>query len=135
MIILKNESATVKAGKTLGKTLKKGDTVLLSGEMGAGKTTFTKGIAKALKVKEAVLSPTFTIMCEYNGRIKLRHLDCYRLKNAFEAENAGIAEFIGNGDAVTVIEWHENIKGILPEKNVINVKLSYDGNGRVLIIE
>lgn len=119
------ENDTIKAGAELGMRLCGGDVVLLSGDLGAGKTTFTKGIAGALKINNAVLSPTFTIMNEYIGTLRLCHFDAYRLKNGEEAVFAGITENIGDKNTVCVIEWWENISDILPKNNIIKVDIKY----------
>lgn len=85
-----------------------GETILLNGDLGAGKTTFTKGLAKALGVTEEVTSPTFTIMNVYtSGRLKLNHLDMYRVENEDELYELGVSESVGEQDAVTVIEWNK----------------------------
>ena len=88
-IVSHSEKDTYSAGKKLGLALSGGEVVLLSGSLGAGKTVFTKGLAKSLGVTEAVLSPTFTIMNEYSGeKLKLCHFDAYRLSSGQEAEEA-----------------------------------------------
>ncbi len=122
--LCRNKNETVKAGFDFGKALKGGAVVLLEGDLGAGKTTFTKGVAKALKISEDVLSPTFTIMNEYQGRLRLCHFDAYRLKNGEEAVFAGVAENIGEKNTVCVIEWFENIYDILP-KDAARVSIKY----------
>src|SRR5699024_12169889 len=86
----------------LAKQLKHGDVINLSGNVGAGKTNFTKGIATGLGVKRAVTSPTFTIIKEYKGRFPLYHIDAYRLEGS--EEDIGFEEYM-DGDGVTVIEW------------------------------
>lgn len=104
---------TIKIGENFAKTLVKGDVVLLDGELGAGKTAFTKGIAKGLGITAEILSPTYAYMNDYNG--VLYHYDCYRLTSGEDAEALGLTDyFYGNG--VCVIEWSENIKEVLPTK-------------------
>lgn len=126
VIASKNEEETKAAGAAFGRKLKGGDVVLLSGQLGAGKTVFTKGIAGALGVAQQVLSPTFTIMNEYDGKsLRLCHFDAYRLRSGGEAEEAGIADDIGDKNTVCVIEWFENISDILPKKNVKHVCINY----------
>jgi tRNA threonylcarbamoyladenosine biosynthesis protein TsaE len=113
---------TQRVGATLGRLLRAGDVVLLSGELGAGKTTFTKGLAEGLGVEGYVNSPTFTLVNEYQGRLPVYHLDCYRLESGREALDFGIEEYI-YGDGVTIIEWFERITEILPaEKLIIRLK-------------
>ena len=103
---------TIKLGEAYAKTLSKGDVVLLNGEMGAGKTAFTKGVAKGLGVNDEITSPTYAYMNDYNG--KLFHFDCYRLTSGEDAEGLGLTDyFYANG--ICVIEWSENIASVLPE--------------------
>ncbi len=105
--------------------------MLLHGELGAGKTTFTKGIAQGLDIKDQITSPTFTLMNVYkNGR--LVHIDTYRLKNAQELIDIGAEDYIGNPDSISVIEWPEKIKKLLTTKRFISVHLDHGENGRIL---
>jgi tRNA threonylcarbamoyladenosine biosynthesis protein TsaE len=91
-----------------------GDVVLLSGEMGAGKTAFTQGLGSALGVSERITSPTFTIVQTYEGsRIRIHHLDVYRLEHLHEALDVGLAEMVDDG-AVVVIEWGDAVVPVLP---------------------
>lgn len=112
-----------KAGANLAHLLQPGDIVLLEGDLGAGKTTLTKGIAQGLGVKGYVNSPTFTLVNEYNGRLPVYHLDCYRLESGREALDFGIEEYL-YGDGVTIIEWPERISEILPP-DFMRIRLSY----------
>ena len=111
----KNREETVKLGERLAHALKGGDIVCLSGDLGSGKTTFTKGIARGLKIKEeAVNSPTFVLMNAYEGRLPLFHFDLYRLDKEGEILNLGYEEFLyGNG--VSVIEWAEKLGELTPK--------------------
>ncbi|OIO32551.1 MAG: tRNA (adenosine(37)-N6)-threonylcarbamoyltransferase complex ATPase subunit type 1 TsaE [Candidatus Omnitrophica bacterium CG1_02_40_15] len=135
-MITNSAKETMLIGEKLARKLRPGDIIALSGDLGSGKTTFTKGIGKGLGVKDPkrINSPTFVLIKEYNGRIPLYHLDLYRLDDLKEIENLAIEEYIyGNG--VTVIEWAEKIKSILPEKH-ISVRLKIKGdNKRKVIIE
>lgn len=118
-----SEQATENYAEEYAKSLVPGDIVLLEGDMGAGKTVFCKGIAKGLGIKEEVLSPTYAYMNDYSG--KLYHFDCYRIKNAAQAERMGLTDYFLAG-GVCVIEWAENIKEVLPKgcKKVKIVKIS-----------
>ncbi len=87
--------------------IKGGDVILLNGYLGAGKTTFTKGVAKALGVKEIVTSPTFTIMKEYEGKYKLCHFDMYRIEDVDEVEELGLRELLYDDDNICMIEWNK----------------------------
>ena len=91
----------------IARTLRGGEVIVLSGELGAGKTAFTKALAAALGVKETVLSPTFTMVKEYKGEnLGLYHFDLYRIEDAAELEELGLDEYFSS-DAVTVIEWNK----------------------------
>ena len=111
---------TVKLGEEYAKTLSKGDVVLLNGDLGAGKTAFTKGIAKGLGIEKEVLSPTYAYMNDYDG--VLYHYDCYRLSSGEDAEALGLTEYFYAG-GISVIEWSENIYDVLP-KNVKKVEIT-----------
>lgn len=108
----KNVEETYKIAKDFASTLKPNDIVLLNGDLGAGKTTFTKGIAKALGIESVITSPTFNFMKEYTGgRIPLYHFDMYRVSCEDELYELGLHEYL-NMDGVCVIEWNkfENLK-------------------------
>lgn len=111
--ILKTTSPeqTVEIGESLARLLKPGDTLTLAGDLGAGKTTFTKGLAKGLGVRDMVSSPTFTIIKEYQGRLPLYHMDVYRMDG--DDEDLGFDEYFAS-DGVTVVEWADNIASYLP---------------------
>src|SRR5699024_11445006 len=107
---------TLEVAKALASFFEAGDVVTLEGDLGVGKTTFTKGIAKGLEIKRAVTSPTFTIIKEYDGRLKLYHMDAYRLE--FSDEDLGYDEYF-YGEGVTVIEWPQFIEEYLPENRLM----------------
>ncbi|HOQ01637.1 MAG TPA: tRNA (adenosine(37)-N6)-threonylcarbamoyltransferase complex ATPase subunit type 1 TsaE [Acetivibrio clariflavus] len=117
-IITYSQDETVQVGKVLGSILEKGDVVLLSGDLGTGKTAFTKGIALALGVEDYITSPTFTIVNEYRGNIPLYHFDVYRIADPDEMYDIGFEEYL-YGDGVVVIEWAELIRDILPDEFVL----------------
>lgn len=119
---------TVRLGERIGRLLKAHDVVALSGDLAAGKTTLTKGIAQALGVKDTVTSPTFCIISEYQGTfLTLYHIDAYRLNGPEDFEDLG-AEDILSGRGVSVIEWSEKIKEALP-KRTIYIKLEVEESG------
>jgi tRNA threonylcarbamoyladenosine biosynthesis protein TsaE len=89
-----------------------GDVVLLVGDLGAGKTAFTQGFARGLGIEEQVTSPTFTLARSYKGRVRLNHLDAYRLESPQEAEDLGLGELLEEG--VTVIEWGDTVAPSIP---------------------
>src|SRR5690606_22621171 len=96
--------------------LKPGNVLTLEGDLGAGKTTFTKGLAKGLNIKRAVTSPTFTIMKQYEGTVPLYHIDAYRLEHS--EEDIGFEEYM-YGDGITVIEWATFIEDYLPNERLM----------------
>lgn len=108
----------------LGTLLDAGDVVTLEGDLGAGKTTFTKGLAKGLGVKRVVNSPTFTIIKEYKGRVPFYHMDVYRLEDS--DEDLGFEEYF-DGEGVTVVEWARFIADRLPEDR-LNINISRTGD-------
>ena len=124
------EQDTLRLGRLLGRRLGRGDTVLLHGEMGAGKSVLTRGIAKALGVEGPIPSPTFTILNIHEGKAcRLCHFDFYRLSGAEELYAAGLDEFIPPEDGVAVIEWPELAQEALPEA-CISVTLTPCGGAR-----
>lgn len=104
--------------------------ICLSGDLGSGKTVFTKGFAHSMGIDE-ITSPTFTIIKEYEGELPLYHMDVYRLEDS--GENLGISEYFDKG-GVTIIEWADMIKNILPEERLdIKIKI-VDENTRVIVL-
>lgn len=99
----------------IGRWVQPGMILTLEGDLGAGKTTFTKGFAKGLDIKRNVNSPTFTIIKEYQGRLPLYHMDVYRLENG--AEDMGLDDYLF-GDGVCVVEWANMIEDILPKERL-----------------
>lgn len=114
-MILASHEDTLNLGKKIGDVLKPGDILLLEGDLGAGKTTFTQGLAEGLGVDEFVNSPTFVIINEYfSGHLPLYHMDLYRLEDEAQLYDLGVEEyFFGNG--VSVVEWPEIALSLLPE--------------------
>ena len=122
MISLNNLKETEKFGIFLGENLKPGDVVCLNGDLGAGKTTLTKSIAKGLGIDDYVTSPTFTIVNEYYGKTDLYHIDTYRLDDKIDVDYLGFDEYFYS-DGVTIVEWAEKIRDALPEEYMeINIK-------------
>lgn len=113
---------TKKLANNFAAELKGGEVVLLNGDLGAGKTTFTQFVFKALGVKDVVTSPTFAILKSYQGKFKLHHFDTYRI-TAEEAIEAGFDEIFQEKESVIFVEWSENIKELIPDKTIkINIK-------------
>ncbi|PHO06836.1 tRNA (adenosine(37)-N6)-threonylcarbamoyltransferase complex ATPase subunit type 1 TsaE [Thermoanaerobacterium thermosaccharolyticum] len=113
----KSPIETEKIGFKLGNLLKRGSIVLISGELGVGKTVLTKGIAKGMGIDDYVTSPTFMIVNEHLGDIPLYHFDVYRIDDYTELYDIGYEEYF-YGDGVCVIEWPEKIKPLIPEDNI-----------------
>ena len=140
---VKSVDETYALAKKVADTLDGGEVLLLDGDLGAGKTTFTKGLAKALGVKEEVTSPTFTILNVYeDGRLKLNHLDMYRVESSDELAELGIEECFDE-DAVTVIEWNKfehfdgkvikiSVKTLGETKREYDIVLQQDENGKTI---
>ncbi|HUQ39648.1 MAG TPA: tRNA (adenosine(37)-N6)-threonylcarbamoyltransferase complex ATPase subunit type 1 TsaE [Acidimicrobiales bacterium] len=108
MIGLRTKSAddTREVASRIGMLAAAGDVLLLGGDLGAGKTTFTQGLARGLGIDEQVTSPTFVIMHTYAGRVRLHHVDLYRMDSLHDVHELGLPEMF-DGDAVSVIEWGE----------------------------
>ena len=123
VFISRSQKATEAFAAEYAKTLSPGDTVLLEGEMGAGKTVFAKGLAKGLGIEEEVTSPTYAYMNDYDGR--LFHYDCYRIESPEQAEALGLADYFDMG-GICLVEWPQNIAPLLPKdaKRVIIRKRS-----------
>lgn len=111
VLFSENQAQTEKIAEDYAKTLKKGDVVLLRGELGAGKTAFVRGVARFFGL-DGVVSPTYAYLNVYGDLIY--HYDCYRLGSGEEAELLGLTDYF-NGDNICFIEWAENIKDVLPE--------------------
>ena len=116
-----NAKETERLGMKIAKGLKGGEVLAMTGDLGAGKTTMTKALARGLGIEEHVTSPTFTIVNEYKGRLKLFHFDVYRIGDIEEMYDLGFEEYI-YGDGVSIIEWSNLIKEILPE-DTINIEI------------
>ncbi|MCD7132398.1 tRNA (adenosine(37)-N6)-threonylcarbamoyltransferase complex ATPase subunit type 1 TsaE [Limosilactobacillus balticus] len=131
-LTLTNRDATIALGKNIGQQLVAGDVLVLDGDLGAGKTTFTKGLAAGLAIPDIIKSPTFTIIHEYqDGRLPLYHMDAYRLENG-GAEDLGLEEYF-DGDGVSVVEWAEFVEDELPADFLaIHFKRTDDDNTRIL---
>lgn len=128
MFYSENEMELMDFGSQLGKLLKEGDILILTGELGAGKTTLTKGIAKGLDISQMIKSPTYTIVREYQGRLPLYHLDVYRIGD--DPDSIDLDDFIYGG-GVTVIEWG-NLLDLSLFDDYLEIVLSKKEDGRLL---
>lgn len=117
-LISESEEQTKKIAREFAEGLNMGDVVCLEGELGAGKTQFVKGMATAFDIDEShVQSPTFTLINEYEGSLPLYHFDCYRMESVKEALEIGAEEYF-YGEGVSVIEWPDRIREILPPEAI-----------------
>lgn len=127
-LITNSADETEKAGEKFGNSLSPGDVVCLYGDLGVGKTTITKGIARGLGVTTRVISPTFSLVRQYavdTETIKtLYHLDLYRLEDKTAVDSIGIQEMFADLQGVMLIEWPEKLHALLPEKR-IEIRLSH----------
>ena len=135
----KTEQETINLGGKIAKKLKGGDIVLLKGELGAGKTTLTKGIGEYFKIKN-ITSPTFTLMNIYeikkpkNNIKNLIHIDTYRLKNEQDLIEIGIEDYLGKKNTLCLIEWPEKIKELLKNKKIIKIEIKHNKERREIEI-
>jgi len=126
-----NEDELMAYGYRLGQKLQAGDILVLTGNLGAGKTTLTKGIAKGLDINQMIKSPTYTIVREYEGRLPLYHLDVYRIGN--DPDSIDLDDFL-YGDGVSVIEWGELLEEDLLG-DYLEVVITPSGDGRQIELQ
>jgi len=119
-----SESGTRALGQAIGALAQPGDVLLLSGELGTGKTCLVRGIAAGIGAPANAFSPSFVLVREYKGRLTLYHMDFYRLDNTEEIADLGIDDYL-DGDGLCAIEWAERAKSLLPAEHLA-VYLSYD---------
>ncbi len=132
----------IKLGKEIASKLKGGNIVLLYGDLGAGKTTLTKGIANYFGIDD-VVSPTFTLMQEYQVNkpastqvSKFIHIDTYRLENEEDLIEIGAEDYLGDENTICIVEWPEKIEGLLKNKKVLNIKIEHsENNSRLLTLD
>jgi tRNA threonylcarbamoyladenosine biosynthesis protein TsaE len=111
-LVTRTPEETEAAGEDLGRTLGAGDVVALSGELGAGKTCFARGLVRGLGGRARVTSPTFVLINEYRGRVPIHHVDAYRTASLAELMDLGLPELFAEG--VTIIEWADRLAPLLP---------------------
>ena len=109
----RSAGATQEVAAAIGSVLEAGDVLVLAGDLGAGKTTFTQGLAASLGVTTPVTSPTFTLVHEYAGRVPIVHIDVYRLEHLQEVHDLGFDELVG-GEAIAIVEWGDILGPLLP---------------------
>lgn len=126
---------TEKFAEDWSQSLKGGDVVLLSGDLGAGKTHFTKGIARALGIDDVITSPTFALHNVYYGKLVLNHFDFYRVDSSEEVEILGLNEFFFEKDGVCAIEWWQNVEDLLPNDCFLVTISKLSDEKREILIE
>lgn len=126
-----NENELMDYGFQLGQLFQAQDVLVLTGDLGAGKTTFTKGLARGLGISQMIKSPTYTIVREYEGRLPLYHLDVYRIGE--DPDSIDLDDFLF-GEGVTVIEWGELLGDSLPD-DYLKLEILKKDEGRELVFE
>lgn len=128
--ITNSEKETFEVGRSLASKVEKGDVFLVNGSLGVGKSVLIRGIASGLGIEEEMLSPSFTIVNEYNAKNKIYHFDFYRIREAFELFEIGFEEYIYS-DAVSFIEWPYKAKDLLPSLNkCIKIEIKIVNNNK-----
>lgn len=135
-IITHNAQQTQDFSQQFAQTLVGGETILLNGDLGAGKTHFVKGVATGLGIDDVITSPTFALHNQYeSGRLILNHFDFYRIMDPAEAEILGLNEFFGDKQSVCCIEWSENVAELLPSNCIIVTIEKIDDATRQITIQ
>ncbi|HOX31899.1 MAG TPA: tRNA (adenosine(37)-N6)-threonylcarbamoyltransferase complex ATPase subunit type 1 TsaE [Spirochaetales bacterium] len=130
-VFLADATGTEELGERLGRSLGGGTVIAFRGPLGAGKTTMTKGLARGLGIEETVTSPTFTIVSEYEGRLRLHHVDAYRLSGPEDFYSIGGEELLADPGGVCLVEWSERIEPALPPGAAIIELIVPPGGGRL----
>ena len=124
---------TEKLGAALGKLLQSGTVIGYRGDLGAGKTAFTRGLAKGLGAYESVTSPTYTIVNEYlTGRLPLFHFDMYRLRSADDLFDIGWEDYLDRG-GICAVEWSENVREALEDAIIVDIEKTGEESRRIMI--
>lgn len=130
-IMINSIEDTERLAQTIATLVTHGDVLLLHGDLGAGKTTFSQFFGKALGIEQKITSPTFNIIKSYEGKLPFHHMDCYRLEGA--EDDLGFDEYF-YGDGVTIVEWPEMIEDFLPEDYIeLNLKYIEDAKREIEI--
>ena len=125
---------TIQLGKKIGSLLQPGAIIAMEGNLAAGKTTITKGIAESLGIEETITSPTFTLISEYEGKMPLYHMDVYRLDSCEDFINLGVEDLM-YGEGVSIIKWSERVREELPKSTItLRLEVREDG-GRDITLE
>lgn len=127
---------TLEIAEEFAKNMVGGETVLLCGDLGAGKTHFVKGLALGLGIDDVITSPTFALHNQYFGRLELNHFDFYRVEDSAEVEMLGLNEYFCRENALCAIEWSQNVADLLPQKTIrVTVERIGDQQRRITIEE
>lgn len=135
------EKETATLAKKITRGLNGGEVILLQGELGAGKTTFVRGLAQAFGIKERIKSPTFVLMHHHkikNAKFKINnfvHCDAYRVKRARELKDIGLLDWLGRPDTVTIVEWGEKIKPLLKGRRYMVIRFRHGNKENERIIK
>ncbi len=138
--ITKSQQETIDLGKTIAAQFQGGDIILLEGDLGAGKTTITKGIAEYFGIEDTITSPTFTLMNIYEVESKkykvksLIHIDTYRLEDENDLIEIGVEDYLGDPNTICLIEWPDKIEKLIQNKKVIKIKIEHDSENRKITI-
>jgi tRNA threonylcarbamoyladenosine biosynthesis protein TsaE len=125
---------TMAVGEAVASLIREGDAVALTGELGAGKTTFVRGAARALGFDGAVASPTFTLVREYQGRVRIYHVDVYRLDRVQDVLDLGLDEMAAEG-GVLLVEWGDAVEGFLPDDHLLaEITVVGEGDARRIVV-
>ena len=133
-LISNSPEETIEYAEKIGSLLNGGEIIAYKGSMGAGKTTFTRGLCIGLGLPDEVTSPTFALVNEYRGKITLYHFDMYRIQSADDLETTGFYDYISD-DSVLAVEWSENISEVLPQNTIYITFDRIDENTREITIE
>lgn len=133
---LDNEEKTIEIGVNIGKLISLPTLIYLEGDLGAGKTHITKGIASGIGIEEDITSPTFTLINEYfTNKVNLYHLDLYRLDSVNQVLNLGVEDFIDSEKSLVIMEWSDKLEGNKLSDNLLEIKLLHENNARRIIIK
>lgn len=132
-VICKNAQDMEDLGREIGKTCIKGSVISLRGSLGAGKTVFAKGVARSLGIQEAIVSPTFTLVQEYEGSLSMYHMDLYRITSEEDFQMIGGEDMLYS-DGVCLVEWSEIINDILPSGTLFVQITVNDDQSRTVVL-
>ncbi|MDM8534688.1 tRNA (adenosine(37)-N6)-threonylcarbamoyltransferase complex ATPase subunit type 1 TsaE [Clostridiaceae bacterium HSG29] len=134
-VVCKNENDTKRLAKEISNIVKAGDVICLDGDLGAGKTTFTKYLCEDLGVKGYVNSPSYSIVNEYDGDVKINHFDVYRIFSVDELYEIGYEEYFNN-TSICIVEWAKKIEELIPDNSIwMNITLGNSFDERIIDIK